>query len=123
MNDRKNRVWWYVISAVLFVIVYWLCRFVFFELHGMKSWPNVLLLFGACILLISFIAGKRFLSLTVPVGYLAGFGLAMLFQSEGVDPGGGRTNNAWILWTVIFLVSLLLGIISEIFYKKRVCRK
>jgi len=47
------------------------------------------------------------------VGYIGGFVLAMLFNTDGIDQGGGRTNNGWIIWGIVFIVSILVGIILE----------
>ena len=38
--------------------------------------------------------GRRILSITTISGYLAGFILGMVLNTDGIDPGGGRTNNA-----------------------------
>ncbi len=94
--------------------VYWLCRFGFFEMHGMKQWPNLLALIGGVIILIAVMFGKRITSASTVIGYLLGFILALLFNTDGLDPGGGRTNNAWLIWGMVFIVAILIGIIMDI---------
>lgn len=47
------------------------------------------------------------------VGYIGGFILGMLFNTDGIDQGGGRINNGWIILGIAFIVSILAGIILE----------
>jgi hypothetical protein len=92
-------------------ISYWLCRYTFFKIHGMKGWPNLLAIISIFVLVIATILGKRILSAATVIGYMGGFILAMIFNTDGVDPRGGRTNNAWLIWGVVFIVSILIGFI------------
>ena len=93
---------------------YWLCRFVFFDLHGMKSWPTALASFGLSVIVIAIIFNLSILGLAAVVGYLVGFILAMLFNTASLDPGGGTLNNAWIIWGAVFIISLLLGFTLDV---------
>lgn len=96
-----------------------LCRFVFFNLHGMKEWPFDLFVAGVVVLLVSLIAKKQFVPWFTSVGYLVGFLAGVIFYTEGFDPGGGRTDNLWQIWTIVFVVSILVGIVFEIVMKWR----
>ena len=49
------------------------------------------------------------------VGFLAG----TLFHAEGLDSGGGKTDNLWMIWTVVFLVCILAGVVLESVMKWR----
>ena len=103
----------------LLAISYFLCRFVFFEMHGMKQWPNLLAIVGLIIIVIASISGRRSLSIATLIGYLGGFILAMIFNADGVDQGGGRTNNDWKIWGTVFIVSILADIILGYISKQR----
>ena len=94
-----------------------LCRYTFFGLHGMKEWPADLFIAGVAALLISLFAGKQYVPWFTSVGYFLGFWTAVLFHTEGTDPGGGKTDNLWIIWTVVFLMCILAGILCEIWIK------
>ena len=94
-------------------IFYWLSRFVFFELHGMKSWPNTLAIAALLILLAASVAGRQILSAGAVAGYIGGFALAMAWGSHGVDPGGGATSNAWIIWGGGFMAGVAIGLIAD----------
>lgn len=100
-------------------ISYWLCRFSFFELHGMKQWPNLLAMLSIVTIVIAAIFGSRLTPAAAVIGYMGGFIIAMIFNTDGVDPGGGGTNNAWIIWGIVFFLSILIGIISDLFIKRR----
>ena len=77
----------------LLSVSYGLCRFVLFGMHGMKDWPNI----GSgwlIIIIIASIYGRRKLSVLTVAGHMGGFILAMIFNTDGLDQGGGGTNNA-----------------------------
>lgn len=115
----KNKSLWGISMIGLLAISYYLCRFLFFEMHGMKSWPDTLAMVALVILVITTIFGKRITSIATLVGYIGGFVLSMIFNADGVDQGGGLVNNAWIIWGVIFVFSILIGIILEFISDKK----
>lgn len=117
--DLKNKVVWGISMLGILGVSYWLCRFSFFEMHGMKQWPTLLAMLGIVIIVIAIIIGSRIISVATLVGYMGGFVLAMIFNTDGVDPGGGRTNNAWIIWGAVFIFSTLIGIILGFVSKHR----
>ena len=116
--DIKNKSLWGISMIGLLGISYWLCRYVFFEMHGMKDWPNLLAILSVFILVIATIFGNRIISAATVIGYIGGFILAMIFNTDGVDPGGGRTNNGWIIWGAIFSFSILIGLFLSLITKK-----
>ncbi len=59
----------------------------------MKQWPLILLIPGlVAIIVMAFFPARKVLA-CIPLGYIGGFAISMLFQSEGVDPGDGRTSK------------------------------
>lgn len=107
--NGKTRNIWGIFSVGLIILSYLLVRFVLFDLHGLKDWPNYLAIFSIVTLVIASIFKKRIVFIGVIFGYLAGFAAAMIFSTSGVDAGGGGTNNAWIIWTVFLLVSTVVS--------------
>jgi hypothetical protein len=118
--DIKNKSLWGIGSLASLAISYWLCRVVFFDMHGMKQWPNALALVSLIIIIIASVGGSRILSVATNIGYMGGFILGMIFNTDGVDQGGGGTNNGWIIWGVVFIVCLLIGLIADIIYKQKI---
>jgi hypothetical protein len=117
--DIKNKILWGISMIGLLGSSYWLCRFSFFEMHGMKQWPNLLAILSIAIIVIATIFGNRIIPVAAVVGYMGGFILAMIFNTDGVDPGVGRTNNAWIIWGTVFIFSILIGTILGFISKQR----
>ncbi|MDF2523930.1 MAG: hypothetical protein K0R31_1571 [Clostridiales bacterium] len=117
--DIKNKILWGISMIGLLGSSYWLCRFSFFEMHGMKQWPNLLAILSIAIIVIATIFGNRIIPVATVVGYMGGFILAMIFNTDGVDPGVGRTNNAWIIWGTVFIFSILIGTILGFISKQR----
>ena len=109
----------HLVSLGILLFGFVLCRFVFFGLHGMKEWPVDLLVAGFVVLLVSLLAKKQFIPWFTASGYLLGFIAGVIFHTEGFDPGGGKTDNLWQIWTAVFVVCILAGIVFEIVMKWR----
>ena len=114
----KNKFLWGISLIGLLVISYMLCRYTFFELHGMKQWPKLLAIAGITIIIIATILGKRVISVATVIGYIGGFILAMAFNTDGIDPHGARTNNAWIIWGTTFCCSILIGFVMGLTWRR-----
>ncbi len=120
MSEKmKKRLIQTALSIIILLFEFWLCRYVFFEWHGMKQFPFFLLIVGSAIVLIAAIFSSKVMSVAALLGYILGFFSNMIFRSYGTDPGGGRTSNAWIIWGGIFLTFVLLGIVIEIVQRKK----
>ena len=109
----------HLISLGVLLLGFLLCRYVFFDLHGMKEWPFNLLMFGLVALLLSLLARKQYVPWFIAIGYALGFCMGVLFHTEGTDPGGGKADNLWVIWTVVFLGCILAGVLFELALKWR----
>ena len=118
--DIKSRVLWGIGLLGCLGLSYWLCRFVLFDIHGMKQWPNALAMVGFIIIIIASIGGRRIISAATIIGYMGGFILAMIFNTDGVDQGGGGTNNGWKIWGVVFVLCILIGLAFDIIHKRKI---
>lgn len=107
-----------IIMLGCFGFSYWLCRYALYGLHGMKQWTNALAIVGLITIVISVIFRKRIIPIATIVGYMGGFILAMIFNTDGVDQGGGGTNNAWKIWGIIFVLSIFIGVILNFIRKQ-----
>lgn len=79
----------------------------------------MLAIVSVIIIIIVSLLGRRIPSIATVLAYIGGFAIAMLFNSDGVDPGGARTNNAWIIWTVAFVIIVLGGFVIDFIIYKR----
>ena len=43
------------------------------------------------------------------------FAVGAVFQTDGLDAGGGKTNSLWIIWTVIFVCFTLGAFLIDLF--------
>ena len=118
-EKNKRLLMTHLISLGVLLLSFVLCRYAFFHLHGMKEWPVDLLIAGLVVLLLSLFAKKKYVPWFTSIGYLLGFWLGIIFHSEGFDPGGGRTDNLWIIWTAVLFLCILAGILYEIWIKWR----
>ena len=118
-TDEDNTKKWGTISMLLLIISYWFIRHYLFSLHGLKQCPNILALLSILVILIFNIRGNRIVPAASIVGFVGGFILAMVFKTDGADPGGGAANNAWIIWTGFYLVSVIGAIVLGSIANKR----
>ena len=118
MKNKKNFIL-HLISLGILCICYVLTRYVFFDLHGMKVWPLVLFVCGIVVIVVSFVAKANLVPIFTALSYITGFVVGAIFQTDGLDTGGGRTNNLWIIWTVVFLCFTLASILTELFAARK----
>ena len=97
------------ILAIGFIVI----RYPLFKLHGMIWWPLTLAVICLAVIIVSFVAKAVITSLSTSASYIIGFFIAYIFQSNGADPGGGRINNLWIIWTVIIAVTVIASSIYD----------
>lgn len=104
-----------ILSVTVFILSFIFCRFIFFETHGIKSWPTALFIMGVMISGVSLIFKWKLLPLFASFGYPISFGIGLIFQNDYADPSGKMTmNNMWIIWTATYLFSIILGIVIEV---------
>ena len=102
------------LSAALLLAGYVLTRYVPFDLHGMKQWPMTLLVIGGLVTGVAWILKARLIPLTVSAAYTISFFFGALLQTNSIDAGGTATNNLWIIWTGVYLISILIAFIAEL---------
>ncbi len=118
-NKRKPAL---LISLSILMIGFMLIRYHLFELHGMIQWPLIMMFICLTMIIFSFAAKAVITPLSASVSYIAGFFIAYLFQSDGTDPGGGRTNNLWIIWTMAIIVTIIVSSIYEFVRSRKTVR-
>lgn len=123
-NKYKRGLLTHLISLGVLLLGLLLCRYAFFDLHGMKEWPVDLFIVGIVALLISLLARKQYAPWFTSLGYLLGFLLGVILHTEGTDPGGGKTDNLWSIWMFAFIGCIVAGFLFEFVLKwRRLLRK
>ena len=122
-STYRKRIFWVVGSVVALCLCFILCRFTFIESHGSYQYPVVLFVVGIVAVIIAAIFDGRKIMINTVVGYVGGFALGIFFGVDGVDQGGGATNNWWVIWTVSFIAIIIAGIIWEIVSKRILNKK
>ena len=115
----KKNITVHLLSLSVLCIGFVLCRTVFFDLHGMFDLPRLLFLSGLFVIGLSLFAKARLVPVVTALGYIVGFWAGVVFQTDGVDPGGGRTNNLWIFWVAVFACAILFSSLIEAFLAVR----
>ena len=63
--------------------------------------------------------GKHKLSLVTLVGFAAGLLAGMLFGSNPEGAAYGNSHYGWAIWGAVYLLSVVVGILFELFMKKK----
>ena len=118
IHKQKYKTMKCIIYLLLLFIQYFICRYVYFEAHGMKEIPLYLLELATTIMMISIYSNYTSSTISLSFGYGISFLIAYLFNTDGIDPGGGKTNNFWILWMCSYILMMLVGFSIDIIKKK-----
>lgn len=70
-------------------------------------------------ILVSFLLNGKLIPLITSFGYFVSFLFAFFFQRDGIDPGGGATNNFGRLWIIIYSSVFVLSLYFESVYANK----
>ena len=88
----------------------------------MLQWPLVLMLLCLAVIIVSFAVRATVIPLSTSVSYTVGFFAAYVLKTDGTDPGGGRIDNLWVIWTVIIIVTIITSAIIEYIRLRKISR-
>jgi len=108
----------HVITLGILLVGFILGRYVFFDVHGMKEFPVVLLVLGLVVMVISVLTTKKILPYFISMGYIIGFVFGFTFQVTKMDANGVSVNNLWVIWAVVYVAFIVLGLICEWCFRK-----
>lgn len=109
-SEVKNSAFWALGATVALGICFLLSRYIFLYMHKMTQWPFILFVSGLVVIVVAAIFNGRKTMISTPIGYIVGFVLGMLFNADIYDTGGGLLNNAWIIWTISFVVIIIASV-------------
>jgi len=127
MVTRKNNILWTLGTAVALSIGFLLLKFVLFDIHGMGQWTFILFIFGSVVIVVAAIFKACKIMISTPLGYVVGFVLGLLFNTDGTDivdasgliiHGGSGINNWWQIWTISFVAIVVVGVVWELLCRK-----
>jgi len=116
-SNKKTRFIWVVGAVTALLISYLLCRYVFFDFHGNKQWPEIMLVIGLVATGAAAVFNGRIMMVCTVAGYIGGFFIGLLQGVNNVDPGGGVINDWWVKWVISFFAIVAIGVISELMGK------
>lgn len=118
---KKDRLIQGLIPAGILVFSYVLVKYMLFSMHGMKQWPFILMIITLPEVILGICLNRKVFPWFASCSYGAGFFFALLFHSRSVDPGGGTTDNLWIIWTIAVLAIMVAGLAAEAFFMRSQC--
>lgn len=112
-SNRIKRVMWPAISIFLLSTGYILCRYLFFDLYGMKELPLILFVFGLIVICIAALFNSKKIMVCSSWGYSISFFMGILFQTDWIDSKGTAMNSLWIWFALGMLTFVLIGVVWE----------
>ena len=104
--------------SVAYLVLGWMAfRFLLLPMHSMQEWPTFLAIIGMVLVGVSLKKNYSSVARCASLGYVVSFLIGYLLQKDGLDAGGGITNNMWLIWTVSYFMIIAYGIYVE--YKRR----
>ena len=110
---KKRQCKRHLLSLGILLLSYGIISWVLRGEGGILGTGKFLALFTLVIIGCSFLMGGRLTPLLTAGGYFVSFLAAFFLQKDGVDPGGGRTNNMWGIWILTFLGLFVLSLFLE----------
>ncbi len=118
-SNTIKRIIWTVISLFILSMGFLLCRYAFFNLHGMIQFPFLLFVFGLIVICIAAVFNGKIIMISTALGYTVSFFIGVLFQTEWIDSHGTIYNNLWIWWELMTLFFVCVGVTWEMINKKK----
>ena len=113
---KKNYIRIHLLSLCILVVGFVLSILIKSDRSGIGGTGKMLALFALAIIGCSFLMRGKLIPLITSSGYFVSFLFAFFFQRDGLDPGGGATNNFWGLWIIVFFICFVLSLFFEFFY-------
>ena len=107
-----------LLMAVGLLLSYYLCRYPLYDLHQMKQWSMLLLNVGSVLMAAAVLGNAPCTCLAIGPGYLLSFFIGYLLQ---FDYGIGL-NSHWWIWTLAYLILIILGFAADCIHSNREVR-
>ena len=117
-NQLKSHLLCGVAAFAVQVVIFFGLRDVVWQRHLNSDWNFIMFVFSCLVLAVATLSSKKILMAFAVMGYPVGFIIGTTFNQDSYDPGGGLLNNWWIVWTVSYIIIVLIGIVVEIISKK-----
>ena len=117
-NQLKSRLICGIVALAAQIVIFFGLRSVALERHMNSAWNFIMFVLSCLVLVIATLSSKKILMVFVVMGYPVGFIIGTTINRDSFDPGGGLLNNWWIVWTVSYILIVLIGIIIETVVKK-----
>lgn len=97
----------------IIIISYILVRYVFFNIHGMKEFPDTLALIAGALTALFILLNKNVSAFLSALGYIVGFYIGALFHTTYIDIVTGNTDNLWLIWLISYVIIAGIGYIID----------
>lgn len=81
-----------LIPSIILIFSFIIVRYILFDIHGMKQLPLILFLCVFIAIIASALTKVKIIPYIISISYPIGFIIALTFQKNGTDLGGG-TNK------------------------------
>ncbi len=101
----------------ILILSFLVCRVFLFGWISSYDMHRMMAMIAAALTIVFVLLDRRFSPWATVLAHPATYVLAHLLHSEGVDPGGGRTDNAWWIWIVSYVaIVTVVWIVEKLFH-------
>ena len=97
----------------IIVISYILVRYVFFEMHKMKDFPDTLALIASALTALLIMTNKNITAVFSSFGYIVGFYIGSIYHKSYVDIVTGKSDNLWLIWLISYVIIIGVGFVLD----------
>lgn len=113
-RENKVRMLWMIGCAAAFAVSYFVWK-VPFAGEYLSDWAIPAFMAEAfTISAFGAFFAKRIAAISSFAGFNIGMIAGMLWGVDSLDPGGGRTTNAWLIFLLVFFGTVAAGVLAEI---------
>lgn len=98
----------------IIIVSYILVRFVFFNNHGMKEFPDTLALIAGALTALFILINRNVSAVASSIGYIVGYCIGINNHKTYIDIITGNNDNLWIIWLISYVIIIGIGLLIDI---------
>lgn len=115
MKTKLSRFSFFLFGII--IVSYITIRFVLFDKHGMKEFPDTLALVSGALSALFILCNKHVSSILSSFGYFVSFMIGLKYHKTYIDVITGNNDNLWLIWLISYAIIIGVGfIIDEIMF-------
>lgn len=111
MKTKLSRFSFFLFGII--IVSYITIRFVLFDKHGMKEFPDTLALISGALTALFILNSKHVSSILSSIGYIISFLIGLKHHTSCIDVITGNKDNLWLIWLISYAIIIGIGFIID----------